>query len=155
MAPSRWPSASLTEFAAELAGPGPAPAGGAAAAAACAFAAALVELALDPGDPDRERAAELRDRALELVDLDIDAYGRLAAARRRDGGEGLEAARREASGPPVEIAEAAAEIDALAERAQGRGDGPRRADAAAAAELARGARAAALSLAEANQAEGS
>jgi formiminotetrahydrofolate cyclodeaminase len=148
-------SATLDEFVAELGGPGPAPAAGAAAGAALAFAAALVELALDRQDPARERAAELRQRALELVDLDVNAYRRLVAAQRQGEDADLAAARRDASVPPLQIAETAAEVGELAEQAERHAPDPRRADAVAAVSLARGSRLAALSLVDANQGEGS
>jgi formiminotetrahydrofolate cyclodeaminase len=150
---SSWGSATLSEFVTALAEPGPVPAAGAAAALACASAAALVELALGPEDPDGSRAAELRRRALELADLDEAAYEALHSAQRAGEPEGLEAARREASGPPLEIAESAAQLVELAAEAERRAPAPRRGDAAAAASIAWGACRAALSLVEANMGE--
>ena len=147
---SSWRASTLEDFLAELGGPGPAPAAGAAAGAACAFAAALVELALDSEDPARQQAAELRRRALELVDLDVETYGRLVAALGRGDGNGVAAARLDASAPPLRIAETAAEVVELAEQASRLAPAPRRADAAAAIDLAHGSRLAALKLAQAN-----
>jgi hypothetical protein len=92
----------------------PAPGAGPSVGWTCAFAAALVEMvsavALRKGPPDpaaavqrRDRAAELRARALELADRDVAAYTEvLAVLRRRDEpghGRRLRAALSEAGSP--------------------------------------------------------
>jgi formiminotetrahydrofolate cyclodeaminase len=127
-----WQDTSVNRFAAALATPGPEPAAGAAAAATCAFAAALVELAEGREGEGARRAAELSATALELLDRDA------AAARTRS------------SDPLLAIAEAAAEVATLARHAERRAPRTRRADAAAAAELARAACLASVALVEAN-----
>jgi formiminotetrahydrofolate cyclodeaminase len=106
-----------------------APGAGPAAAWTCATAAALtemvsaVELRKDPADPAavtgrRDRAAQLRARALELADEDVAAYGGVMAvvARRDEPGHGgrLREALSQAAQPPLQIAEAAAEVTRLA-----------------------------------------
>jgi formiminotetrahydrofolate cyclodeaminase len=146
-----WREATLEELAAGLGDAGPVPAAGVAAAATCACAAALVQLALGGADAgDAARAAELRGRALELIDRDEQAYAVLVEARGRGEPDGMAAASREASGPPLAIAEAAAEIAELATRAAERAPAARRGDAVAAGALARGTCLAAAALVEAN-----
>jgi formiminotetrahydrofolate cyclodeaminase len=150
-----WREATLHELVTALGEPGPVPAAGVATAATCACAAALVQLAL--GDPahagDAARAAELGERALELIDRDEHAYAVLVEARGRGEPDSMAAARREASEPPLAIAEAAAEIAELAARAAERAPAARRGDAVAAGALARGTCHAAAALVEANLAE--
>jgi len=134
----------------EVASTHPAPGGGPTAAWTCALVAALVEmvsaieLRKEPDDPAateqrRERAAALRARALELADLDVEAYSEvLAVLRRRDEpghGARLREALANAAGPPAEIAEVAAELTALAADAVGHARGGVRGEALTAAVL--------------------
>ena len=120
----------LGEVIEALAAPSPAPGGGSSAALACALAAGLAEMtaaiagaSADPVgaerlDEHRSRAGELRRRALELADRELSSYRPvLEAIREAPGpadrdprvGEALAAA----SGPPLEIAQAAAEVSAI------------------------------------------
>jgi formiminotetrahydrofolate cyclodeaminase len=95
----------------------------------CAMAAGLaemvcaVELRKDPpasagSAARRDRAAELRGRALELAEADVAAYSAVMAvvARRDEPGHGgrLREAMSHAAQPPLEIAETAAEVTRLA-----------------------------------------
>jgi formiminotetrahydrofolate cyclodeaminase len=148
----RWREESIARFTAALAAPGPAPAAGAAAAAACAFAAALVALAEGGDRPDSRRAADLSAAALAAVDDDEAGYTRLAQARRDPDATAVElaAARAAACEAPFAVAEAAAELVTLAGGAERRAPPARRADATAAAELARAACLASVALVEAN-----
>ena len=152
----RWRDESIDRFTAALAAPGPTPAAGAAAAATCAFAAALVALAEGADRPDSRRAADLSAAALAAVDDDESGYARLARARRDPGASAAElaAARTAACEAPFAVAEAAAELVTLARRAVQRAPPARRADATAAAELARAACLASVALVEANLAAG-
>ena len=143
-----WPRATLADFVTGLGDPG-LPAAGAASAVTCAAAAALVQLALGKDDPEAARAGELARGALDLVDRDERAYAALMEALGRDDADELEA-RREASRPPLEVAESAAEVAELAERAAASAPPARRGDAVAAVALARGAGIAALALVDAN-----
>jgi formiminotetrahydrofolate cyclodeaminase len=149
MSERSWREATLDQLVDALAAAGPVPAAGVAAAATCACAASLVMLAAGEGDADAAAAARLRRRALELLDDDERAYTALVEARGR-GDQAELAARREASGPPLGIAEAAAGVLELAARARERAPAARRGDAAAAADLARGACLAAVALVETN-----
>ena len=98
----------------------PAPGGGAGAAFACALAAALVEMAARFGELDEAaaRAAALRAEALRLREEDLSAYAPVleALALPRDDPERSARVARTSSaaaGPPLAIAEAAAEVAAL------------------------------------------
>jgi len=107
----------------------PTPGAGPAAAWTCGLAAALVEMvsAIATGDDElartaaatrRDRACELRRRALELAEADMAAYRAVLAARREPPGAGRGRAIREglaaAAEPPLAIAEIAAEVARLA-----------------------------------------
>ena len=120
------PLATLVE---RLASTDPAPGAGPSLAWTCSFAAGLVEmisaieLGKAPDDPAavtarRDRAAALRDRALALADEDVRAYTAVIAVlrRREEPGHGgrLREALARAADPPMAIAEAAAELAALA-----------------------------------------
>jgi methenyltetrahydrofolate cyclohydrolase len=145
-----WPRTTLENFAAALGDAGPVPAAGTAAAATCAFAAGLVQLAVGAGEPGAARAGELRTETLGLIERDERAYAVLVQERGRGDPDELEA-RREASEPPLAIAEAAAEVAGLADAAAaGTAPPARRGDAVAASALARGAGRAALALVAAN-----
>ena len=108
-----------------------APASGSGAAVAGAVAAALAELAARFSD-EREAAArlvELRTLLVELADEDADAYSAFMRTRSVED-------RDRTIDVPLAIAEAAAEVDALA-RAVAEGGNPRvAADAVSGAELA-------------------
>jgi formiminotetrahydrofolate cyclodeaminase len=117
----------------------------------CALAAALVEMvsavALRKDPPElavavqrRDRAAELRARALELVHRDVAAYTEvLSVLRRRDEprhGRRLRGALSEAANRPLAIAEVAAEVTRLAADAGSEARGAVRGEAMTAAVLA-------------------
>jgi formiminotetrahydrofolate cyclodeaminase len=152
MMAGRLASSSVAELLAEVAAPKPAPGGGSSAAVAVALAAALVEMCGD------ERAAALRERALELAEADLGSYAPVLAAQRLPADdperpERLRAARSEASTVPMEIAELGCEV---AELAAGAARGGRRSlegDATAGALLAEAATRAAVRLVELNLAE--
>ncbi|MEA2443542.1 MAG: methenyltetrahydrofolate cyclohydrolase [Thermoleophilales bacterium] len=117
----------------------PAPGAGAAAAWACAMSAALVEMvaAFSEGEGEVGSAASgLRARALELAEVDAEAYRAYLAAR----AEGPDAARA--------ALVAAAEVARLAAGLFERGNPNLRGEALTAATLAEGAAAAAVALAE-------
>jgi methenyltetrahydrofolate cyclohydrolase len=129
----------------------PAPGAGPSAGWTCALAAALVEMvsavALRKDPPNlaaavqrRDRAAELRARALELAHRDVAAYSEvLAVLRRRDEpghGRRLRGALSEAANPPLAIAEVAAEVTRLAADAGSEARGAVRGEAMTAAVLA-------------------
>lgn len=125
----------------------PAPGGGSVAATACALAAALVEMAARFGaDPaagaDAEEAAQLRARALALIDRDAAAFGPVLDAART--GEDPEPARAAAAEPPLEVARIGARVAELAAGRATAGNPNLRGDALTGAWLAEaGARAAA------------
>jgi formiminotetrahydrofolate cyclodeaminase len=152
MMAGRLASSSVAELLAEVAAPKPAPGGGSSAAVAVALAAALVEMCGD------ERAAALRERALELAEADLGSYAPVLEAQRLPADdperpERLRAARSEASTVPMEIAELGCEV---AELAAGAARGGRRSlegDATAGALLAEAAARAAVRLVELNLAE--
>jgi formiminotetrahydrofolate cyclodeaminase len=124
------------DFLARLSSPDPVPGGGSVAALQVAMGAALLVMVAnltlgrkrfaaveDQVASIRGRAERLRDRAAELVDEDIQAYGRVAAAMTlsRDD-EDQKASRRtaiqdalkEAASPPLATMRAAAEVLDLA-----------------------------------------
>jgi len=140
-----------------LAEPGPGPAGGSAAALATTMAAGLVRLVARVS-PDWEeapgiaaQAAALGDRALLLADDDHRVYARALAqlgAPARDAALGE--ALRHAARVPLEIAETAADVAALAALAAREGADAVRGDAWAAATLAEAAATAASRLVQVN-----
>jgi len=120
----------LRELLAQLAAVTPAPGGGSAIAVACSLAAGLVEMAAGFGpaqddltarvtpDATGARAGELRRRALELAEAELDAYAPVLEALRLspqdpERGERVRAARSRASATPLEIAAVAAELAQL------------------------------------------
>jgi formiminotetrahydrofolate cyclodeaminase len=123
---------------------------------ACGLAAGLVEMAAAIGkeaDPERmqtrmERAAQLRTDALALAERDVEAYAAVLAARRRR--EGAAAALAAAADPPLAVAEAAAEVAALAAEVTRDGKVELRGDVIAAAVLAEAAATAAARLVQIN-----
>jgi methenyltetrahydrofolate cyclohydrolase len=156
----------------EVAAPTPAPGGGSSSALAAALAAALVEMAARlalrreaaAGGAARvparvpERAGALRARALELAERELGSYAQVLEARRlppedpaRE--DRLRAALVEASGAPIEIAEAAAEISELAAAVAAGSTPSVRGDALAGGLLAAAAADAAASLVEINLAD--
>ena len=131
--------------------PTPTPGAGPAVAVLCAVAAALVEMVsgIATGDDDaartaalacRERAHELRLRALELAQSDVTAYEAVLAARRQAAGpdrtRAIRGALAAAADPPLAIAQLAAEIARLAADAGTRARGGVRGEAETAAILA-------------------
>jgi methenyltetrahydrofolate cyclohydrolase len=129
---TRLADRSLADVAGALAAATPSPGGGCAAAWSCALAAALVEMGAgtaarrggaqaEEAGRVRGRAGELRTRSLLLADEDAAAYAPVLAALRLDAGPGREhalgTALDAAAGPPLAIAEAAAEAAELAAQA--------------------------------------
>jgi methenyltetrahydrofolate cyclohydrolase len=133
----------------------PAPGGGAAAGVTCALAAALAEMgARFAGlDDTAARATELRDEALRLAEADAAGYAPVLEAVRlprdaADRSERLRAALSAAADVPLAVAEAAAEVAALARRMAADGRPALVGDALAGADLAAAAAAAAARLVE-------
>jgi formiminotetrahydrofolate cyclodeaminase len=147
----------------EFEAPVPSPAGGSAAAAVAAIAASLVVM-VGRGSPDWSEgidaaaaAAVLRDRLLALGGEDVEAVAAVVAASRTspqsglgDGQPDLFRALLRASQVPLEIAERAADVAALAASAAHEGKRPMRADADAAAVLAAAAAKVASSIVSGN-----
>ena len=130
------------------------PAAGVASALAAATAAALVELtaglASDRVEADGSGSAErlrsiagqasaLREHLLSIADDDVRTYAQVTRAR--NGADKAKALER-ASGPPLEVAEAAADVAEVAEETARAGTWAFRADAVVAGELAAAAAAA-------------
>jgi formiminotetrahydrofolate cyclodeaminase len=148
---------------AEFEAPVPSPAGGSAAAAVAAIAASLVVM-VGRGSPDWSAGAEaaasadvLRDRLLALGGEDVEAVAAVVAASRdspqpalHDDESELVRALLRASQVPLEIAEGAADVAALAAAAAHEGKRPMRADADAAAVLAAAATQVAASIVSGN-----
>lgn len=143
-----------------LAAETPSPGGGAGAAWACALAATLVEMSAAFTRHERltqvtDRAHELRAVALELAERDLEAYAPVLEAlclatgdTNRD--DQLAAALSAAAEPPLAVAEAAAELAALAAVLARTGNPNLRGDAITGATLAEAACRAAVSLVEIN-----
>ena len=140
--------AALTE---RVASADPAPGAGPSLAWTCALAAALVEMvsavALRKDGTDvesvgrrRERAAELREAALELADEDVTAYTAVLEVlrRREEPGHGgrLRAALAAAADPPLAVVEIAAELSGMAADAAAEARGGVRGEAVTAVTLA-------------------
>lgn len=131
----------------EVAARTPAPGAGSVSALAVALAAGLAAMAARFSErhwPDADRSAaravELQARAAALASADARAYEAVLAAR----GEDVRVALEQAAAVPLELAELAAEVAALAADAAEHGNPNLRGDAAAGALLAEaGARAAA------------
>jgi formiminotetrahydrofolate cyclodeaminase len=141
------------------------PGAGPAIAWTCAMAASLtemvcaVQLRKEPADPAavaarRDRAGELRTRALALADEDIAVYSEVTAvfARRDEPGHGgrLREALSQAAQPPLHIAETAAEVTRLAADAAAQARGGVRGEAVTAAVLGETAVRAAAEIVEMN-----
>jgi methenyltetrahydrofolate cyclohydrolase len=151
----------LGRFLDEVAEASPAPGGGSSAAFACALAAALVEMSArlaGVSEEGPERARELRRQAVELAERELTSYEPVLAALRLPADDPsreqrLETTLIEASGPPLAIAEAAAETAVLAAQVVGASSPSVRGDALTAAVLAEAAGAAAAALVEINLSE--
>jgi len=150
----------LRELLERLAAGTPAPGGGSAAAVTCAVAAALAEMAAtlspSPDAPaDRARAAELRERALELAERDLASYPPVLQALRRprddpERAAAVRAALSEASEVPMEITRVSGELATLSARVTVGAGRHLIGDAATATVLAESACAAAAVLLELN-----
>jgi len=128
----------------KIASEAPAPASGSAVAAVVATSAALLQkVALRSEElwsgaaGAHARAAAMRARAEELVELDSLAYLEFMEAMRA--GHNVETARQKTIDIPMEIASLAAEVVALAHVLESNGNPNLKADAAAAAILAQAA----------------
>lgn len=157
------PRLAIDELCEAFEAPVPSPAGGSAAAAVAAIAASLVVMvgrgspAWSDGAQAAVSAAGLRQRLLALGGEDEEAVAALlvasrTAARVESGADraGFVQALARASQVPLEIAERAADVAALAARAADEGKRPMRADADAAAALAVAAARVALAIVDAN-----
>jgi formiminotetrahydrofolate cyclodeaminase len=145
------------DFLAEVAARTPAPGGGAGAAVGCALGAALTEMAARFAELDDAvaRAAALRARGLALAEADLAAYAPVLEALKRPADDpgraaAIRAASSAAADVPLAIAEAAAEVVALAREVAAAGKPGLRGDALAGADLAAGAARAAARLVELN-----
>ena len=145
----------LLDSVAERGGPG----AGAVAAIAAASAAALVELAARATSADdwpdaagaAAQARRLRDRLIPLAQTDAEAYEAATAMLQERGDDfALGEALARAADIPLEIADHAENVAALAADAAGHATPDLRADAAAAAAVALGAAWAAAKLVEVN-----
>ena len=144
----------------QLEAPAPALAGASAAALVAAMAASLVVMVArgtrrwPDGQAVADRAARLRERLVELSEADGRAVAGLLDISREppavDRADKLALALLAASKPPVEIADAAAEIVELAADAAANGTRVMQADAAAAAVLARAATSSAVLIVKTN-----
>jgi methenyltetrahydrofolate cyclohydrolase len=107
---------SLAGFLSAAAEPTPAPGGGSSAAVTCALGAALVEMAagIESQPTAAEEARALRERALELAEVELTSYAPVLEARRRGADDdAVSAALVEASQSPLAIAERAARVAEL------------------------------------------
>lgn len=140
-------TSSFTDLLERVASSDPVPGAGPAAAWTCALAAALVEMVCAvmsrrEGDENGElaargeRAAAIRAGALALAGRDMDVYREVLAVRSAGDPELLRAALAAAADPPLLIAEAAAELTALAADAFAGSRGGVRGEAGTAAVLA-------------------
>src|SRR5205823_2907818 len=145
----------LLDSVTERAGPG----AGAVAAVSAASAAALVELAARATDLEQwpeaagaaAQARRLRERLVPLAREDAEAYqAAVAQLNEHDDDFALGEALARAADIPLEIADHAENVSALAAEAAARANPDLRADAAAAAALALGAAWAAAKLVEVN-----
>ena len=148
----------LTQFLDAVASATPAPGGGSSSAVACALAAGLVEMAAGIGEGDPERPRALRERALELAELELGSYAPVLEALRLpredpQRSERLAGALVEASRSPLEAAELAAEVAELGVEVARASRAAVRGDALAGVVLAEAATTAATRLVEINLAE--
>lgn len=156
--PAEGRAAALRVLLDAVAGGVPGPTGGWSAAVAVGLGAALAEMAAQASRrhlPDSAqlaaRAHRLRDRAVELAEADVAAYGKVRdaggpgpATDAAPGNVGLSTALAEAADVPLAVAGLGAEVTALATRLATHGNPALGADARTGAQLAEaGARAAA------------
>jgi formiminotetrahydrofolate cyclodeaminase len=159
---------SLGQLLEQVAAESPSPGGGSSCALTCALAAGLVQMAAaftlardEYAERHarmaqlRERAGELRARALALADEELHVYAAVLEVLRLppdEPGRGarLDAALSDAADSPLAVARAGAEVAALAAEAAQTGNRHLRGDAVAGALLAEAACAAAARLAEIN-----
>lgn len=152
----------VDDLLAALGAPAPSPSGGSAAAVAAAMAASLVGLVARasaewPESPGiAVQATSLRDRLVALADADAAAFGAALAELRTSDETGLTRDERIgralalAADAPLAIAEAAADVTALATLAAAEGRVDVRPDALVARELAAAAARGAAQLVEVN-----
>ncbi len=159
----------LADLLDELGSASPAPGGGSAAALTCGLAAGLVEmvarieLGREPGGPSGSGLSEdvpsrmeaMRRRALALADEELSSYGPVLEARRLPAGDPRRAERvadalERASGGPLAVAEAAAEVAETGERVAALAEPAVRGDAVAGVLLAEAAASAAARLVRVN-----
>ena len=150
----------LGELLEEVSSPEPMPGAGYCAAVALEMAAGLVAMAArasraewGDGRGAAAQATTLRERIAPLAERNLDAYREavtLLGGAESAGDESLRDALARAAGVPLEIAEVAVDVAALAAVVAERGDQAMRADAVSAALLAEGAARAAATLVEVN-----
>jgi formiminotetrahydrofolate cyclodeaminase len=147
----------LETFLDDVAAATPAPGGGTSAAVTLALGAALVEMSalLTGATGGAARAAELRQRAMELAEEELSSYAPVLEARRlpRDDpsrSARVEEALREASRTPLAIAEGAADAAALGAAVALASEASVRGDAVTGTVLAEAACVAAAGLVEVN-----
>jgi formiminotetrahydrofolate cyclodeaminase len=150
----------LGELLEEVSSPEPMPGAGYCAAVALEMAAGLVAMAARASRADwgegrgaAAQATTLRERIAPLAERNLDAYREavsLLGGAEPAGDESLRDALARAAGVPLEIAEVAVDVAALAAVVAERGDQAMRADAVSAALLAEAAARAAATLVEVN-----
>jgi methenyltetrahydrofolate cyclohydrolase len=142
----------LAEFLEAVAAGTPAPGGGSSMAVTCALGAALVEMSAGLAGQSVERPRAIRERALDLAEVELSSYAPVLEARDSDQRAG---ALVEASRTPLELAELAAEVAELGAQVAQASSAAVRGDALAGVVLAEAASTAAARLAEINLAESS
>jgi len=142
----------LAEFLEAVAAGTPAPGGGSSVAVTCALGAALVEMSAGLAGQGGERLRAVRERALELAEVELSSYAPVLAARHADQ---RAAALVEASRSPLEVAELAAEVAELGAEVAQASSAAVRGDALAGVVLAEAASTAAVRLVEINLTESS
>jgi formiminotetrahydrofolate cyclodeaminase len=150
----------LGELLEEVSSPEPMPGAGYCAAVALEMAAGLVAMAARASRADwgegrgaAAQATTLRERIAPLAERNLDAYREavsLLGGAESPGDESLRDALARAAAVPLEIAEVAVDVAALAAVVAERGDQAKRADAVSAALLAEAAARAAATLVEVN-----
>jgi formiminotetrahydrofolate cyclodeaminase len=150
----------LEEFLGEVGTPAPMPGAGYCAGITLAMAAGLVAMAAgasreqwSEGRGAAAQANTLRERVAPMAQQNVEAYARAVARLRGEEVEGtddLGMALANAAQIPLEIAEAAVDVAALAAVVAERGEQALRADAVAAALLAHGAASAVATLVAVN-----
>jgi len=150
----------LGELLEEVSSAEPMPGAGYCAAIALEMAAGLVAMAARASRADwgegrgaAAQATTLRERIAPLAERNVDAYREAVTAlggESSSGDESLRDALARAAGVPLEIAEVAVDVAALAAVVAERGDQAMRADAVSAALLAEAAARAAATLVEVN-----